>query len=172
MRTARALEEEWRKVLRGSMSTGTKEDETSTGRIWAAAYHMWHPFSLGARFEAYDTFLYLIFKFFSGRDKPWILNQLVRWHECAKKETRSLSSSWSRKKHLKRKCCSAMTRLRCTQVCLPQGPSLVSADSFATCTGSLDLASHRISCENMTPMAGHCRTQWEQCYRAGNTGCC
>jgi len=25
--------------LRGSMGTGTKEDESSTGRVWAAGFH-------------------------------------------------------------------------------------------------------------------------------------
>jgi hypothetical protein len=39
MRTARMLEAEWRQVLRGNVSTGAKEDESSTGRIWAARFH-------------------------------------------------------------------------------------------------------------------------------------
>ena len=39
MRTARTLDAEWDQVLRGSMSTGTKEDESSTGRVWAAGFH-------------------------------------------------------------------------------------------------------------------------------------
>jgi hypothetical protein len=39
MRTARTLETEWRQVLRGSVGTGTKEDESSTGRVWAAGFH-------------------------------------------------------------------------------------------------------------------------------------
>jgi hypothetical protein len=38
MRTARALEAEWRQVLWGSVSTCTKEDESSTGRVWAAVF--------------------------------------------------------------------------------------------------------------------------------------
>jgi hypothetical protein len=38
MRTARTLEAEWRQVLRGSVSTGAKEDESSTGRSWAAGF--------------------------------------------------------------------------------------------------------------------------------------
>jgi hypothetical protein len=38
MGTARMLEAEWRQVLRGSVSTGAKEDESSTGRIWAAGF--------------------------------------------------------------------------------------------------------------------------------------
>jgi hypothetical protein len=37
--TARTLEAEWREVLRGSVSTGTTEDESSTGRVWAAGFH-------------------------------------------------------------------------------------------------------------------------------------
>jgi hypothetical protein len=39
MRTARTLEAEWGQVLRGSVSTGAKEDESSTGRVWAAVFH-------------------------------------------------------------------------------------------------------------------------------------
>jgi hypothetical protein len=39
MRTARTLEAEWKQVLRGSVSTGTQEDESGTGRVWAAGFH-------------------------------------------------------------------------------------------------------------------------------------
>jgi hypothetical protein len=39
MGTARTLEAERREVLRGSVSTGAKEDESRTGRIWAAVFH-------------------------------------------------------------------------------------------------------------------------------------
>jgi hypothetical protein len=39
MQTARMLEAAWRQVLCGSMGMGTKEDESSTGRIWAAGFH-------------------------------------------------------------------------------------------------------------------------------------
>jgi hypothetical protein len=39
MRTARTLEGEWRQVLWESLSTGVKEDESSTGRVWAAGFH-------------------------------------------------------------------------------------------------------------------------------------
>jgi hypothetical protein len=39
MRTARMLEAEWRQVLRGSVSRGTKEDKSSTGSVWAAGFH-------------------------------------------------------------------------------------------------------------------------------------
>jgi hypothetical protein len=39
MRTARMLEAEWWQVLRGRVSTGAKEDESSTGGVWAAVFH-------------------------------------------------------------------------------------------------------------------------------------
>jgi hypothetical protein len=39
MQTARTLEAEWRKLPWGSMSTGAKEDESSTGHVWAAGFH-------------------------------------------------------------------------------------------------------------------------------------
>jgi hypothetical protein len=39
MGTARTVEAEWRQVLPGSVSTGAKEDESSTGRVWAAGFH-------------------------------------------------------------------------------------------------------------------------------------
>jgi hypothetical protein len=39
MRTAKTLVAEWWQVLRGSLGTETKEDESSTGRIWAAGLH-------------------------------------------------------------------------------------------------------------------------------------
>jgi hypothetical protein len=39
MWTARKLEAEWTLVLRGSMSTGTKEDESNTGHACAAGFH-------------------------------------------------------------------------------------------------------------------------------------
>jgi len=39
MRTLRILEAEWRQVLWSSMGVGTKENQASTGRIWAAGFH-------------------------------------------------------------------------------------------------------------------------------------
>jgi hypothetical protein len=39
MGTVRTLEAEWKQVLWGSMSTGAQEDESSTGRVWAARFH-------------------------------------------------------------------------------------------------------------------------------------
>jgi hypothetical protein len=45
MQTARTLEAEWRQVLRGSMSMGAKEDESSTGCVWAAGFQYVMPHS-------------------------------------------------------------------------------------------------------------------------------
>jgi len=39
MRKARTLEAEWWQVLRESVGSGTNEDESSTGRVWAAGFH-------------------------------------------------------------------------------------------------------------------------------------
>jgi hypothetical protein len=39
MRTARKIEAEWRHVLGGNVSTGAKEDKSSTGRTRAAGFH-------------------------------------------------------------------------------------------------------------------------------------
>jgi hypothetical protein len=39
MQTVRMVEAEWRQVLRGSVSTGAKEDESRTGHMWAAGCH-------------------------------------------------------------------------------------------------------------------------------------
>jgi hypothetical protein len=39
MGTARTVEVEWLQVLRGSVGTGAKEDESSTGRAWAAGFY-------------------------------------------------------------------------------------------------------------------------------------
>jgi hypothetical protein len=38
------------------------------------------PFSLGVRFETYELFISLIFKFFSGRGKPRLLIKRMRGH--------------------------------------------------------------------------------------------
>jgi hypothetical protein len=47
------------------VSTGVKEDESSTGRVRAAGiHHVKSPFSLGATFETYEPFISLIFHFF------------------------------------------------------------------------------------------------------------
>jgi hypothetical protein len=38
-RIARTLVAEWWQVIWGSVSTGAKEDESSTGRVWALGFH-------------------------------------------------------------------------------------------------------------------------------------
>jgi hypothetical protein len=44
---------------------GTKEDESNTGRVWAAGLHHVTARSRLARvFETYEPFIYLIFKIF------------------------------------------------------------------------------------------------------------
>jgi len=61
--------------LRGSEGMWTKEDESSTGRVWAACISpCYGQFSLGALFEIYETFISFNFPkfFFSGRGKPRI----------------------------------------------------------------------------------------------------
>jgi hypothetical protein len=45
------------------VSTGTKEDESSTGGVWAAGFHHVTARSRLARFETYEPFIYLIFHF-------------------------------------------------------------------------------------------------------------
>jgi hypothetical protein len=72
MRTARTLEAEWRQVLQGSVSTGAKEGESSTGKVWTAGFHHVTARSRLAHFETYEPFISFIFKFFSGRGKSWI----------------------------------------------------------------------------------------------------
>jgi hypothetical protein len=39
MQIARTLKAEWRQVLWGSMIMGKKEDESSTGHVWAAGFY-------------------------------------------------------------------------------------------------------------------------------------
>jgi hypothetical protein len=39
MRTVGMLEAEWNQGLGGSVSTGAKESESSTGHIWATGFH-------------------------------------------------------------------------------------------------------------------------------------
>jgi hypothetical protein len=38
MRTGRTVEAEWKQVLRASVSTGTKEDDSSTWRVWVVGF--------------------------------------------------------------------------------------------------------------------------------------
>jgi hypothetical protein len=46
------------------VGTGTKEDESITGRVWAAGFHHFTASSRLARFETYEPFISLIFQFF------------------------------------------------------------------------------------------------------------
>ena len=39
IQTARTLEAEWWQVCGGSVGTGTKEDASSTRRVWPAGFH-------------------------------------------------------------------------------------------------------------------------------------
>jgi hypothetical protein len=54
------------------MGMGTKEDESSTGRIWAAGFHQLTACPRLAHFETYEPFVSLISNFLGGRGKPWI----------------------------------------------------------------------------------------------------
>jgi hypothetical protein len=65
MRIARTLETEWKQVLQVSMSTGAKEDESTTGHVWAAGFHVTARSRL-ARFKTYELFISLVFKIFWG----------------------------------------------------------------------------------------------------------
>jgi hypothetical protein len=48
---------------------GTKEDDSSTGHVWAAGFHhVMALFSHGVRFGTYELFIPLIFQFLGG---PW-----------------------------------------------------------------------------------------------------
>jgi hypothetical protein len=59
MRTERTLEEEWMQVLRESVSTGQRKMSQVPGTSGLLDFTL---FSLGARFETYEPFNYLIFK--------------------------------------------------------------------------------------------------------------
>jgi hypothetical protein len=76
MQTAKMLEAEWRRVLWGSISTGTNKDESSTGRVWAAGFHDVMARSRLAGVLKLMNHLFLYFSnFFSGHGTPQILNQ-------------------------------------------------------------------------------------------------
>jgi hypothetical protein len=63
------------------VGTGTKEDESSTGRIWAAAFHHVTARSCLARVLKLRNLLCLYFSnLFPGRAKPRILDRL-RGHD-------------------------------------------------------------------------------------------
>jgi hypothetical protein len=73
MRTARTLEAEWRQVLRGSVSTGAKEDELITGCVWDAGFHHDTARSRLARVFKLRNSLFLQFSIISGRENQRII---------------------------------------------------------------------------------------------------
>jgi hypothetical protein len=73
MRTARTLEAELRQVLWESVSTGAKEDESHTGRVWAAGFHHVTAHSrLAHVLKLYEPSTSLISTFFLCWGKPQI----------------------------------------------------------------------------------------------------
>jgi hypothetical protein len=70
--------------LQGSLGMGTKEDESGIGCMWAAGFHRVNSLvSLGARFDAYEPFISLIFLiFFWSHCQPQILNPRIRGSVC------------------------------------------------------------------------------------------
>jgi hypothetical protein len=60
-RRARKLKAEWKQVHWGSVSTGTTEDESSTGCVWAAGFHHVTARSRLARFLKHINSLILNF---------------------------------------------------------------------------------------------------------------
>jgi hypothetical protein len=67
---------------RFNVGTGTKEDESSTGCVWVAAFHHVTARSRLARVLKLMNRLFYFPIFFSGRGKPRILNQWIRGHDC------------------------------------------------------------------------------------------
>jgi hypothetical protein len=59
---------EWSQILLGSVSTGAKEDESSTGRVWAAGFHRITARSCSAHVSKFMSHLFLQFTkiFFFG----------------------------------------------------------------------------------------------------------
>jgi head-tail adaptor len=59
---------EWRQVLRESVSSGAKKNESITGRVWVAGFHHVTAGSrlAGRRFEIYETSISLIFLWGGG----------------------------------------------------------------------------------------------------------
>jgi hypothetical protein len=66
MPTARTLEAEWGQVLRGSVSTGAKEDGSITGGVWAAGCTMLGPVLDWGAFLNLRTSNLFNFPFFFG----------------------------------------------------------------------------------------------------------
>jgi len=65
------LEAEWRQVPQGSLGMGTKEDESSTGCVWAAGlHHVMACSHLVPIVKLMNHFISLIFQFFLGGEGP------------------------------------------------------------------------------------------------------
>jgi hypothetical protein len=71
MQTASMLEAEWRQVLLESLSTGAKEDESSTGDVSAAGFHHVKACSCSARILKFMNHLFL-----------QIMDQWIWGHAC------------------------------------------------------------------------------------------
>jgi hypothetical protein len=93
MRTARTLEEEWRQVLSLSVNTGAKNDEPSTGRVWAAGFHLVNARSHVAGVLKLTNLYFFNFPIFfraalnRGELKPRVLNQWIGGHTCISNDT-------------------------------------------------------------------------------------
>jgi hypothetical protein len=59
------------------MGTGTKKNESSIGRVWAAGFRHVRPRSGLGRFENYEPIISLILLVFTSRGKQLILNLLT-----------------------------------------------------------------------------------------------
>ena len=60
-----------------------KEDESSTGHIWAAGFHHVMARSCLVRIFKLTNHLFFNFpNFFSVHCQPWILNSRVQWSTC------------------------------------------------------------------------------------------
>jgi len=74
--------------LWGSVGAGTKEDESSTGHVWAAGFHRVTALSRLVRVLKLMNRLFLWFsKYFSDRGKPRILNPQIRGSACMRFDT-------------------------------------------------------------------------------------
>jgi hypothetical protein len=92
MQTARMLEAEWRQVLHRSMGTGTEEDKSSTGHIWATGFHCVTAHSWLTFWNLQTDYFFSFQTFCGGRSQPQILNQQIWEHDCTaqKHETQQI----------------------------------------------------------------------------------
>jgi hypothetical protein len=70
----------------GSVTTGAKEDKSSTGHVWTAGFH-----HVTVRVLKLTNRLFLESSNFFGPREPRILNQSVRGHDC----TSNLDCGWN-----------------------------------------------------------------------------